>query len=1251
MHAYTHARSLVAYVALPPSAPPCLPSCMPIRPQSTTCSKPWHVTPLARTSEFNSTREFLAPGAAGRAPLSLLGMAQGAVGGGGKGPGFLRIRNDGQGLLTDEGLTLERVRECYEGWTAAAIAEEMDLMALHATTVWVPQHVGSIPAAVERAAEGAQRIGVGPGDYEWPGRLVIGIGATGAVDARLRLAGGQTLLPLPIPMAADDGGETRLWGQWAMNSNSWGSLANVTCLCDAADAAPRGSRALFLITGGTAPFPWVFHSMQARCSGGVAIVEAQRAFLHTSGCVIGGLGGGPTDQNATAVYGVMLLEDAHMVSHASTLGYCCVSGVRVTGSAVCVLDKCRLADNARGLMLSDDVRCLLRACRFLANWFSAIDVSDGSTTVGGLNAGGDRCRSEVLLQGCRVRAIDAATKASLRKVAVAAAAAAEEAGASAVESLRCIGDGFDDVWMGRRLPGWLSEKNNDFPGHSQDTVQADESQAKFRTEVVFRSDDDLDAGERVSAAEVLQASRPRAADKPSLNWVLIPGVVRLDGRSLPAPARGANTANENASDASEAGEHKVEYIVQQREWEPRGRVQALLDEFGCRKVMASWQILNDKPWMHPLRLECTSSVLLLRNTSDHQVVVEWDKVKEGRKFEVLVACPACERSIKVRSGLLGTVKCPLPGCGAIFERQQTPAAVSIHGLADNIDELLHHKVVGENLNEADPRTHAILPLPGGKLAVVRRPLDDDAAGPQSTGATVAHQPRASVARTYALARQAGAGPCASPGQPEGARETEIDALAEASRENDEGEPQQEEKRDAILDWKPAENHTTFAERMGSRWIEDTAAALWKDDDDVEWDASSRSKLVRPLPAPTPAPAPASAASVPSVDRSAVRASRDADEHEASAQQQPRPAPSGGKARVGAGSATARSFTEAQPFEGPEVLESLGGEKVGETGQEEAVMPLHLMAGNGTGDAELDAHLKQQGIRFTGADRPFGMPDLPSIPVKPSSSQPTPQAGGATAVRDYKDVAAAAEDARRFEEVYDEYVKRKGADADPALVQQMRGFREMLAKRVELDRERQGRQEDEAMERSRLSAAARVWGEAVDMAENGAEGSDTEEAMGGAGGGRTGDGSGGGADATVDSTDDGADRSADLLRALEAEVGAGSMPRSGGNNSAWTGAGWEGYTSDQDEDKLQGLLLESCSRQLEETERVFTLYVKKMWKELEPFVSEGWVSPSLLPPSLPFSLFSLSFSLLTPLSVVTPSTPLPRRRTLTNPQAR
>ena len=78
------------------------------------------------------------------------------------------------------------------------------------------------------------------------------------------------MLTYGVQVGGDEEGVTRLWGQWAMCANSWGSIANATCIFE---AQPRGGRALLLVTGGTAAFPWVFHSMHARCSGGVALMQ------------------------------------------------------------------------------------------------------------------------------------------------------------------------------------------------------------------------------------------------------------------------------------------------------------------------------------------------------------------------------------------------------------------------------------------------------------------------------------------------------------------------------------------------------------------------------------------------------------------------------------------------------------------------------------------------------------------------------------------------------------------------------------------------------------------------------------------------------------------------------------------------------------------------------------------------------------------------------------------------------------------
>ena len=49
-----------------------------------------------------------------------------------------------------------------------------------------------------------------------------------------------------------------------------------------------------------------------------------------------------------------------------------MAGVRVTGQAVVVLDKCRVAHNSRGLMVSDEARSLVRKSRYLSNWHSSL---------------------------------------------------------------------------------------------------------------------------------------------------------------------------------------------------------------------------------------------------------------------------------------------------------------------------------------------------------------------------------------------------------------------------------------------------------------------------------------------------------------------------------------------------------------------------------------------------------------------------------------------------------------------------------------------------------------------------------------------------------------------------------------------------------------------------------------------------------------------------------------------------------------
>jgi hypothetical protein len=171
---------------------------------------------------------------------------------------------------------------------------------------------------------------------------------------------------------------------------------------------------------------------------------------------------------------------------------------------------------------------------------------------------------------------------------------------------------------------------------------------------------------------------------------------------------------------------------------------------------------------------------------------------------------------------------------------------------------------------------------------------------------------------------------------------------------------------------------------GGKWIEEAAKGLWKEDDvDVEWDAETRSKLLSIPYQPQPASANHSNGShLSSVDASST--------------------------------AGTRTQEDAPGVEGPEVLES--GE-----GTQDVGIPLHLMPGNGTGDEFLDRALQEEGVRFTGDDRPFGMPN---IPVK--SPDYFAAAGSArktekpdeSGVPVHRKDSTAAEDASKFEKVYE-----------------------------------------------------------------------------------------------------------------------------------------------------------------------------------------------------------------------------------------
>jgi len=225
---------------------------------------------------------------------------------------------------------------------------------------------------------------------------------------------------------------------------------------------------------------------------------------------------------------------------------------------------------------------------------------------------------------------------------------------------------------------------------------------------------------------------------------------------------------------------------------------------------------------------------------------------------------------------------------------------------------------------------------------------------------------------------------------------------------------------------------------GSKWIEEAAKGLWKEEDvDVEWDASTRSKLLwNPSEPQTAASLSASA------KNSNGSHSLQLDEKSSSPH------------------AVTRAREDAPGVEGPEKKDEE------DCGMQDVGVPLHLMPGNGTGDEFLDKALQEEGVRFTGDDRPFGMPGIPVKSPKCSAAgnartDEMPVDSGADVER--KD-AVAAEDASKFGKVYEvfelffllpqsvsrdlsgsnvlclqEYLKRKGKDVDPTLVEQMRGI--------------------------------------------------------------------------------------------------------------------------------------------------------------------------------------------------------------------
>ena len=141
---------------------------------------------------------------------------------------------------------------------------------------------------------------------------------------------------------------------------------------------------------------------------------------------------------------------------------------------------------------------------------------------------------------------------------------------------------------------------------------------------------------------------------------------------------------------------------------------------------------------------------------------------------------------------------------------------------------------------------------------------------------------------------------------------------------------------------------------GSKWIEEAAKGLWKEEDvDVEWDASTRSKLLWN---------PSEPQTAASLSAYAKNGSHSFPDEKSSSPH-----------------TVTRARVDAPVVEGPEKKD---GE---ECGMQDVGIPLHLMPGNGTGDEFLDKALQEEGVRFTGDDRPFGMPRIPVKSPKRSAA--------------------------------------------------------------------------------------------------------------------------------------------------------------------------------------------------------------------------------------------------------------------------
>lgn len=190
-------------------------------------------------------------------------------------------------------------------------------------------------------------------------------------------------------------------------------------------------------------FPWWITSCQLRCARGISLHEAQSAFVQATHSIVGGIG---PSRNDSAEYGCLVSDKSNCILQCSTVGYADVAGVRVSGEAVGVLDRCSFESNGRSAMISGEAKLLARNTSFVNSTAAAIDPVGGSAE-GDDEAKARRC--DAVIQGCYVPP-------------------------------------GETVWFRGHRPGGLFEAHNSFEPVSlaRKDREGHESSA-FRTEVVF----------------------------------------------------------------------------------------------------------------------------------------------------------------------------------------------------------------------------------------------------------------------------------------------------------------------------------------------------------------------------------------------------------------------------------------------------------------------------------------------------------------------------------------------------------------------------------------------------------------------------------------------------------------------------------------------------------------------------------------------------------------------------------------------